>query len=74
MNIQEIILEKIEAVGADGICCAPVSSARANCTCSKDNLFAACHGFPLHSCILAKAVEKTVTTYIPLLSMGEETK
>ena len=74
MNIQEIVLEKIEAVGADGMCCAPVSSARANCACSKDNLFAACHGFPLHSCVLAKAIEKTVTTYTQLPSMEEETK
>ena len=46
MNVKDIILEKIEAVGADGLCIF-------DCGCSKDDLFAC--GYPGKDCMLASS-------------------
>jgi hypothetical protein len=59
MNVKKIVLEKINAVGADGLC-----SPECNCHCKKDELFEYCDERLYHDwsdlldCVLAKAVLK----------------
>ena len=48
MNVREIILEKIAAVGADGLC-------RDDCGCGGEDLFCCAEPVP-PDCVLAKAV------------------
>jgi hypothetical protein len=56
-SVKEIVLEKIEAVGADGLC-----HPKYGCHCKKDFLFEDCElcdkGYAWMSCVLAKAVLK----------------
>jgi len=53
MNVKDIILEKIEAVGADGL-----RHPRRGCECGKHDLFEECQLRRFDACDLAKLVSQ----------------
>jgi len=79
MNVRDIVLEKINAVGADGLV-----SACGFCSCGKDYLFDCqgccpdkeidpCHCSRIPDCILADKVEDDHDIwYVPFQSKGDK--